>query len=80
MRERKLTEEQESRLTAIKEAWMKEKEELEKDIPKPKYQALDGELTNLNLRLQKKYLPLMYEILREGMDENEKETNPEEKE
>ena len=66
MKERKLSEEQKARIDVIVDRWEREREEAQKNISISKVRTLDGERTKINLRLEKKYMPMIQAIMEEG--------------
>lgn len=65
MSERKLSDDQKARIDAIVDKWEKEREQEQKNIPVSKIRTLDGERTRINLRLEKKYMPMIQAIMEE---------------
>lgn len=65
MSERKLSGDQKARIDAIVDKWEKEREQEQKNIPVSKIRTLDGERTRINLRLEKKYMPMIQAIMEE---------------
>ena len=64
MSKRVLSESQKARIDEITNQWEKEREEEEKKISPST--TFDGERTRINIRLEKKYMPLIQAIMEEG--------------
>ena len=66
MSKRVLSESQKARIDEITKQWEKEREEEEKKISPSTTHTFDGERTRINIRLEKKYMPLIQAIMEEG--------------
>ena len=64
MSKRVLSESQKARIDEITNQWEKEREEEEKKISPSTTHTFDG--TRINIRLEKKYMPLIQTIMEEG--------------
>lgn len=66
MNKKVLSESQKARIDEITNQWEKEREEEEKKISPLITHTFDGERTRINIRLEKKYMPLIQAIMEEG--------------
>lgn len=65
MGENQLSEEKSRKIQEIMEQWEKEIKQMEEDIPPPDGKHFDGPRTWARVKLEKKYMPMIQEILNE---------------
>lgn len=65
MGENQLPEEKNRKIQEIMEQWEKEIKQMEEDIPPPDGMHFDGPRTWARVKLEKKYMPMIREILNE---------------
>lgn len=65
MSKKQLTENQKNRIDSIINEWERAREEAQKGISDSNVRTLDGERTRINIRLEKKYMPMIQAIMEE---------------